>query len=180
MYFPDKKVIVKSWSVLNTMLPLYYLIGFAIMYLSPESILTDNKYLENICNSISYYIASINIWSYHSPFPEITKIYFTYCWISIPLQTYTIIKNKNYEEQFIIKWNENRKLNHLRLLILVVITTSLVFYSANYAIFDSKPCFVCVNSSRFAQALLGGLIPFVNAGMLALMYWVIKNYKKIF
>lgn len=180
MYFPSKRIITDSRSIFKSKLLLYYLAGFLIIYLSPENILSGNKYLSYICNSISYYIMSINKWSHYSPFPEITKIYFTYCWLSIPFQTVSLIKDNKSEAKFVNKWKENKKINYLRLPLLIILICSLFYFSANYAIVDSKPCFVCVNSSKFAQALIGGLIPFVNAGMLTLVYWLFKNYKQIF
>lgn len=165
----------------NGSLWMIYVSGFFLLNLAPEDILDRSWLLLVFTDVMSRIIPSIDKWTELSAFPQQTKLFITYSWFTVPIQVTIISSTKEAEKRFLTTWTQASTTGkYLRAPGLLLFVSTLLFLAVNFAIPDTPPCRVCVNSSRFAQAMMGGLISFSIAGLATLVVWWIRNCKKIY
>jgi hypothetical protein len=136
-------------------------------------------FLNVLSRSLASAIPSIDKWAEYSSFPERTRLFFTYSWLMVPLQAAVIATNRPSEQRFVGIWQLG-KAKGLRALLLFACLATWLYLAANFAIKDTPPCRVCVNDSALWLALIGGLITYGAACLIAVLAWWIKNFKRIY
>jgi hypothetical protein len=164
----------------NASLWIIYVTGFLLLAVAPDDWSDRFPALDLAARGLSSVIPSIDKWVEFSTFPQQTRLFFTYCWLVLPLELIIIVRHRRSEDGFVSGWRASPKGKYIKPLLLFTFCATILFINVNFAIVDTPPCRVCVNSSKFSQALIGGLLPFVNAGVIASIFWWMRNFRQIY
>ena len=81
--------------------------------------------------------------------------------------------------RFVKGWLANPKTKHFKPILLILFVGSILMLSFYFAVPETPPCSICVNSSKISQGFYAVLLAFVDAGCLALAIWWLKNIRVI-
>lgn len=164
---PTLKAIKPWWIVL---------IGAVILYLVPAQALLAQPILGAAIEWLASLIPSIARWSELSPFPANTKLFAVFVWVMIPVQVYRLISSEEVRHYFFVNKRQSLDSGSVRKRILaaalmatlmLLLLCAFVLLPMNFALVDTPPCRVCVNSVRWAQLLIGCIYSLTTAGLIA-------------
>lgn len=159
----------------------FQIAGVLLILLVPDNVLDESPFLAIITNFISGIVPSIDKWVSHSSFPQVTKVFFTYCWISIPFQTIIISRHKTSEDRFVQGWCKDPRTRYWRSILLFLFNGSIFFLYFYFALPEEKSCTsLCVHLTKTVQGLFGVIAAISISTLIALIIWWIKNFKIIF
>ena len=146
---------IKPWWII--------LLGAAILYLDPAQIVLKLPRLDAAIERLASFIPSIARWVELSPFPVNTKLFFVFIWAMIPLQCYWLITSdkvrRSYQEGYLAKSaQQTLAIRIVGLFCFSMVFGVITFITFYWAIVDTPPCSVCVNTVRWAQLFIGCLV----------------------
>lgn len=151
-----------------------------IIYGSPEAISRAIPFLAPILDFMSNVIPSIHKWVARSAEPATTKLLFSYWWLVLPYYTLIAAKTIDNEQSFVAAWRAKGKIRHvlpLSLMAIAIITISLLYWTALPKNFDCRR--LCFHESMVLQAVYGFLQTQGISGLLACIFWWLRNFKAI-
>ncbi|HSX92680.1 MAG TPA: hypothetical protein VLG41_07155 [Hydrogenophaga sp.] len=156
--------------------------GAVILYVLPDPGQTGWADLGIVVDRLASFIPSISRWGELSPWPGNTKLFAVFVWVMIPVQFYWLISSRALvkyvpEEMRAVPAVSQWK----RVLVLVQFTVVVfAFFALPYffAIVDSEPCRVCVNTDRLAQLALGCAFSLTASGLAAYLHLLVKLFFK--
>lgn len=158
----------------------FQIFGVLLMLFAPMDVLAQYPFLAMIVDFVSGLVPSINKWAEHSPWPQVTRLFFTYCWLTLPFQlvimTNYVFKLKAVKPKFSL---------YKRIIIisffLLFVVCWLVFtyffaipYTESTASYGDDPY-----KSKLIQSLYGVLMAFSNAFLVSLILLFIKKIKAV-
>lgn len=176
MYFPQIKNIeqitkdpslkaIKPWWMI--------LLGAAILYLVPAQAVLELPMLGATIEWFASLVPSIARWVELSPFPYNTKLFFVFVWLMIPVQVYWLVTSvetrRFFQASYLAK--STKQLAFVRFVLLLCALAffgGLLLLAYYFAIVDTPPCRVCVNTTKWAQLFIGGLSAFAFSEMIVL------------
>lgn len=137
-----------------------------------------------IKDQITYFstlIPSISKWIEYSTFKTNTQLYFVISWLLIPIQVVILFKYMSKLRRNDDYYRPSLSVLHLALIgiTLLIVTAGWLIVMWNFAIVDSEPCRICVNTSRFSQAMMGGLFAFGDAFLITIVMLCARRIKDI-
>jgi hypothetical protein len=156
------------------------LFGLSLLLLPADRLLADFPLLKEVIGWTSSFVVSIDKWMKYTTFPNEASLFLTYGWLTLPGQTLTMFKQKEWEQQFVKKWVDNPRTKHWKPFLILGFTGIVLYISATFAIVDTPSCRrQCTNTSEIWFGLIETLTFFGIAGLLACILWWIKNFKVI-
>lgn len=154
-----------------------FIIGFGVS----EQFLGSDSIISSIPLLLSDHVPAISKAAERSIFPNTTRFLFSYFLLVIPWFYWVIANHKKYEIHFVSVWQSGSKLiKYLRPVLLLVINAFFIFSSFYLALPEEPTCRrLCIYESRLLQVLFGFAIAFSTSMFLAMMFWWIKNFKKL-
>lgn len=159
----------------------FMILGILLMLFAPENILSEYQYLKVAVDFVSSLVPSINKWAAHSPWPETTKLFFTYCWLTIPIQVVIIVIHKPSITRFINFYKLHTQF--YRPIILISMTVIFLLLNYLYAVpYTESSITFDVNAyrSKLVQSLFGVLMSFGVANLVACVIWWVLNFRYIY
>jgi len=151
---------------------MFLLIGALILYLVPANEVLELPLVGSSIEIASNLIPSVAEWVKLSPFPAATRLFFVYVWMSIPIRLLIMLNSKQARDIFYTKIESRRNsqlfFDSMRV---GLVLFPLLVLGFMFAIVDSPPCRVCVNSERWAQLFIGSFFAIVVSGLAALVIW---------
>lgn len=175
MYLPrDLDKIGQDPLVVASGLSIVVLLGGVLLYIIPPEIILNAPIFGHIVDWIAMKVPSVFRWVQLSTFPNATKVFVVFIWCAIPIQTILIAVCEPAKTTFIKKEQGSSfgKLvtNLLRVFFLLVVFVLIAFF---FAIVDSPPCRLCVNSSRSALLFIGCVYGLSVSSLTALCIWYV-------
>ena len=160
---PTLKAIKPWWMILG---------GAAILFVMPAESILDSAGLSDVIEWSASLIPSIERWVQLSSFPANTKIFNIFVWLMIPLQVFWLTRSVPTKQFFRKSYSDKsnkqtRLIRFLALLCFLVFFGGFVLIAFNFAIVDTPPCRVCVNTSKWAQLFIGSIFSVAVAGITA-------------
>lgn len=145
---------IKPWWVI--------FIGTTILYFIPAQELLEFSAFGTAVNWLASLIPSIARWVELSPFPHNTKLFAVFVWMMIPVQIYWLITSIEvkctYQAVYTAKSTKQKPVVRVvAFLAGSVFFGGIILLAFNFALIDTPPCRVCVNTSRWAQLFIGCL-----------------------
>lgn len=157
---------IKPWWVV--------LLGAAILYLVPAQAVLTLPVLGASVEWLTSLIPSIARWTELSPFPANTKLFAIFVWLMIPVQAYWLWSSKESHQAFCARMGVGQ-VSRTRLMIdllrsLLVLFPFLVI-GYMFAIVDTPPSRVCVNTVGWAQLFIGCIYSLALSMLGAMCAW---------
>jgi len=160
---------------------IFQIVGVLLVLLVSENILDESPFLSTIAKYVSEIVPSIDKWEARSSFPQVTKFFFVYCWVSIPFQTVIIFRHKPSENDFLQKWREKPATRYWRSFLIFSFTGIIFFLYFYFALPEEESCtWLCVHLTKIVQGVYGVIMSLAVSGLIASTIWWIKNFKVIF
>lgn len=155
-----------------------YFIGFIILFL-PDNIWIFHNYYIGIASEVMMkYIPSMKKWIEYSEYKNNTRIFLMYTWSLTPVYFFLLINDKKSRYK-LLKNARSIRFFVPRFAFTFVISLTFMYASWNYA-FEDKDCTrMCINKSRFLQAIMLGLLSYLNSALFVINFWTISNLKII-
>ena len=155
--------------------------GYLLVSLAPDDPARFHPGVAFVVETMAGWIPSIDKWAGYSEFPERTRLLFTYLWLTSPIFLWVVFRWKRYEIDFVRNWEQKSKNKMLLLLLFILFLCGFLLFSLQVALRDTPPCyFYCVNSSEWAQSLVGACLIYSSIGLISLLLWLLRNRKTIF
>lgn len=171
----------------------FMIFGIVLMMCAPLDVLSQYPFLAVVVDFVSGLIPSINKWAIHSSWPEVTRLFFTYCWLTIPVQMVIMSIHKPSEERFVNSWIKYAQFYKpallyimsliFRPLLLFFMSALLLLFNYYFAIpYTESSISFDVNAyrSKLVQALYGVIAAYSISGAMACIVWWSKNLKLIY
>jgi hypothetical protein len=157
------------------------LIGAAILYLLPERFQAELPALNALINWVASLVPSIARWEELSPWPGNTKFFAIFVWAMIPVQFYWLISSKTLDKYMHTEERGGmpRYPAWKRIFVLVqflLLVFLFFFLPFNFAIVDTVPCRVCVNTDRLAQLVIGSMFSLTMSGLAAYLFVLLQIF----
>lgn len=157
---------IKPWWVI--------LVGAAILYLVPAQAVLEMPVVGPAVNGLASLIPSIARWVELSPFPYNTKLFAVFVWVMVPVQTYWLWSSKVAYQAFSVRAKAS-KLSSSRMLIDLlrglVVLIPFVILGYIFALVDTPPCSICVNTVGWAQLFIGCVYALTISALIATCAW---------
>jgi hypothetical protein len=159
----------------------FQIFGVVLMIFAPVDVLSRYPLLAVLIEFISGLVPSINKWAAHSPWPDATKLFFTYCWLTIPVQIVIIERHKPSKSNFIYFHKTHKQFYRPILLIFMTVTFTLLnyYYAVPYTE-SSIPFDVNAYRSKLVQSLYGVFMAFGVVNLVVCLIWWVKNIRFIY
>jgi len=157
---------IKPWRVV--------LIGAAILYLVPAQAVLEQPSIGSAIEWFASLIPSIARWTELSPFPANTKLFAVFVWVMIPVQGYWLWSSKAAHTAFLARSKTKPAIWRQQLLDLIrslIVLLPILGLGVFWAIVDSPPCKVCVNTVGWAQLFIGCSYSFCVSALGAMCLW---------
>lgn len=160
------------------------LLGVAILFLLPAQAVLELPLLGAAIEWLASLIPSIARWVELSPFPYNTKLFVVFVWLMIPVQVYWLLAsvevNRFFQSSYLAKSTQQSfGLRLIALLIFFCFFGGFILLAFNLALVDTQPCRVCVNTSKWAQLLIGGVFSLAFSGLIAFFLSVLPLAFKV-
>lgn len=177
MYIPSPSK--SNWHGIDILLVMrpwvFFAIGVGLLFSDFPLWIPEIPSAGAILELASKVVPSINQWSALSAFPENTRLFAIWVWISIPIHAWMILHKggvigDQIGRDVVESDNKQPRLKYLLMTFILLVGVILpVFFGLPYlyALRDAFPCRFCVNSDPWAQLALGGLYSFVASALLA-------------
>ncbi|NLW35787.1 MAG: hypothetical protein GXY80_09945 [Syntrophorhabdus aromaticivorans] len=157
------------------------LVGVLLILSIPKTILDESHLLAVIAQYVSEVVPSIDQWVARSSFPQITKVFFAYCWLSMPFQIMIIVRHKPSESHSIQKWTAKPATRYWRSFLLFSSTGIIFLLYFYFALPEEESCtWLCVHLTKIVQGTYGVVMSSAVSGLIALVVWWIKDFRIIF
>jgi hypothetical protein len=156
-------------------------IGLAVAVFSPDDVLTRISIFRHFVDALSQLIPSLERVGSRSRFPEVTTLYHTAMWVSVPLYTFAILRSMVRREGYVLRddamlyLDDPSSKSWFIFVMMVLISAGMVAlvwgYQDGREIFGSR-----FNSSRLFLGVFGAVFPFAFSLGLALLIfqgWIV-------
>jgi hypothetical protein len=156
----------------------FQIFGVVLMIFAPVDVLSRYPLLAVLVDFISGLVPSINKWAVHSPWPQVTRLFFTYCWLTLPVQVVIISK---YLFSLDLKPKFGLLKRWLGACYFLLFAGCCLLMNYYYAIpHTTSMSYDDPYRTKLFQSFYGVLMVFVDAFFIAMAALMLKRYKLIF
>jgi hypothetical protein len=158
----------------------FQLFGIVLLLFAPDNVLDISPVLSAIAHFMSGIVPSIDKWVKHSPWPQQTRLFFSYCWLTVPFQIVIVARHLLLHLERRAPHPVGKYFAPIFLVLFVGGWFLINFYFAvpyveSASAFDINPY-----KSKFVQAMYGVIMASSIAGLIAFVIWWIKNFRFIY